>query len=104
MDGVIIARGAIGNPWIFSETRALLEGKPKPAAPDITEQGRVLLDHFKMVAEIRPAIKAIRFFRKFAVGYCKRHPQRKKVQMDIMAAKTYEQMTDAIKQWYGVDA
>ena len=104
LDGVIIARGAIGNPWIFSEARALLEGKPKPPAPDITEQGRVLLDHFKMVAEIRPAIKAIRFFRKFAVGYCKRHPQRKKVQMDIMAAKTYEQMIDAIKQWYGIEA
>ena len=29
LDGVIIARGAIGNPWIFNETRALYEGRAK---------------------------------------------------------------------------
>ena len=37
LDGVIIARGAIGNPWIFKETRALWEGKPKPEGPSLLQ-------------------------------------------------------------------
>ena len=44
LDGVIIARGAIGNPWIFNETRALWEGRPKPERPSLTEQGEVYLN------------------------------------------------------------
>ena len=46
LDGVIIARGAIGNPWIFNETRALWEGRPKPKRPSLTEQGEVYLKHY----------------------------------------------------------
>lgn len=102
LDGVIIARGAIGNPWIFTQTRALLEGKPKPPAPDITEQGKIMLKHFEMIAQTRDIIKAVRFFRKFSVGYCKLHPQRKKVQADLLAAKDKLQLMAAIKNWYKV--
>src|SRR5687767_10303973 len=32
---IMIARGSFGQPWIFDQTRALLEGKPKPEAPPI---------------------------------------------------------------------
>src|SRR3954466_1568288 len=32
---IMIARGSFGQPWIFDQTRALLEGKPKPEAPAI---------------------------------------------------------------------
>lgn len=101
-DIVAIARGAIGNPWIFAETKALLAGMPKPEPPGLTEQGRVILDHFEMIAQMRTAIKAVRYFRKFATGYCKRHPQRKKAQLALMAAKTPQQLTDTVKQWYGL--
>ncbi|MCP4277623.1 MAG: tRNA-dihydrouridine synthase family protein, partial [Gammaproteobacteria bacterium] len=76
LDGVIIARGAIGNPWIFNETRALWEGRSKPERPDLTEQGEVYLKHYEMIAESRPMLKSVRYFRKFAVGYSKHHPER----------------------------
>ncbi len=33
VDGVTAARGAIGNPWIFSQARALAAGEPLPAPP-----------------------------------------------------------------------
>ncbi|MHC4320955.1 MAG: tRNA dihydrouridine synthase [Planctomycetota bacterium] len=102
LDGVIIARGAIGNPWIFNETRALWEGRPKPEKPDLTEQGEVFLRHYEMIAETRPMLKSIRYFRKFAVGYSKHHPQRKKVQADLIAAKTKDELYTAVMEWYGV--
>ena len=102
VDGVIIARGAIGNPWIFKEVRALFEGKPKPAKPTLTEQGQVILRHFEMIASSHEITKAVRYFRKFSVAYCRRHPQRKKVQTALMAAVSKEEVLKAIKKWYGV--
>ncbi|MBN1766219.1 MAG: tRNA-dihydrouridine synthase family protein [Sedimentisphaerales bacterium] len=101
VDGVLIARGAIGNPWIFPEARALMEGKPKPEAPSLAEQGGIMRRHFEMILEQYPARKAIPYFRKFTVGYCKRHPQRKKVMMELLTAKTAEQVLVGIRKWYG---
>ena len=102
LDGVIIARGAIGNPWIFNETRALWEGRSMPEKPDLTEQGEVLLKHYEMIAEFRPMLKSVRYFRKFVVGYSKHHPERKKVQADLIAAKKRDELYAAVKKWYGV--
>ncbi len=102
LDGVIIARGAIGNPWIFNETRALWEGRSKPEKPSLTEQGEVYLKHYELIAETRPMLKSIRYFRKFSVGYCKHHPQRKMIQTDLIAARSRDELYAAVKKWYGV--
>jgi tRNA-dihydrouridine synthase B len=102
VDGVLIARGAIGNPWIFTELRALWRGKPKPPEPSIAEQGTVMSRHFEMICRMRPTRKAIPYFRKFLTGYCKRHPQRKTVQAELMAARNKEQLLTAMKKWYEV--
>ena len=102
VDGVIIARGAIGNPWIFRDACALFQGRPKPDPPGITEQGQIMLRHFELIAEMREMVKAVRYFRKFAVGYCRRHPNRKMVQIELMAAKNKDEVLATIKRWYGV--
>jgi nifR3 family TIM-barrel protein len=102
VDGVLIARGAIGNPWIFTDARALFNGEEKPAPPPLKEQGQVMLRHFEMLLEMRPGIRAIRYFRKFAVGYCRRHPQRKRVQMELMACRKPEEIRKVVMEnFYG---
>ncbi len=46
VDGVLIGRAAIGNPWIFAEAKALLEGKPfTPPTPE--ERYRVIAEHLR---------------------------------------------------------
>lgn len=42
-DGVAIARGCLGNPWIFARARALHAGAPPPQRPDAQARGRELL-------------------------------------------------------------
>ena len=49
--GVMIARGSFGQPWIFNQTRAMLEGKPKPEAPDIATRFAIALDHARMAQD-----------------------------------------------------
>src|ERR1051325_546336 len=45
---MMIARGSFGQPWIFDQTRALLEGKPKPDAPPIERRFEIALEHARM--------------------------------------------------------
>lgn len=100
LDGILIARGAIGNPWIFSDARAMFQGKPAPAAPTLIEQGNVMLDHLNMLLEIKEEAKAVRYFRKFASGYCKRHPQRKKTLLAMMACKQADCLRSVIDEQF----
>jgi nifR3 family TIM-barrel protein len=100
LDGVIIARGAIGNPWLFKELNALFKGDPMPEPPSLQEQGEVMLRHYEMIAERLHGIKGIRYFRKFAVGYCKRHPQRKEVQMAIIKVRNRDDIYAAVREWF----
>ncbi len=43
IDAVSIGRGCLGNPWIFRQARALLNGGGRIAAPSLAERGRLLL-------------------------------------------------------------
>jgi len=98
VDGAAIARGAIGNPWIFNQLRA----GNNFIAPTLEQQGQVILKHFNLVCKLYEHKKAIRYFRKFAVAYCKLHPLRKKAQKALFSAKTAEEFLAAVEQWYGL--
>jgi len=52
--GIMIARGSFGQPWIFDQTRDLLEGRPKRPDPGIEERFRVALEHARMAEEYEP--------------------------------------------------
>src|SRR6266540_3578646 len=45
---VMIARGSFGQPWIFDQTRAILEGKPIPEAPPVERRFEIALEHARM--------------------------------------------------------
>jgi nifR3 family TIM-barrel protein len=51
--GVMIARGSFGNPWIFAEARALLDGTPLPPPPDPAERFAVALRHAQLQREVQ---------------------------------------------------
>ena len=42
-DGAAVARGCLGNPWIFAQAKALVQGNAPPVPPTRRERGRVLL-------------------------------------------------------------
>ncbi|MCX5636441.1 MAG: tRNA-dihydrouridine synthase, partial [Planctomycetota bacterium] len=98
VDGAVIARGAIGNPWIFSQLRAGNQFH----APTLDEQGQVISKHFDLVCKLYGDKKAVTHFRKFVIAYCKLHPLRKKAQKALFAAKTAEEFLAVVQQWYGL--
>jgi nifR3 family TIM-barrel protein len=53
-DAIMIARGSFGQPWVFQQTRALLEGCPMPPTPGVEERFAIALQHARMVQAYQP--------------------------------------------------
>jgi len=100
LDGLLIARGAIGNPWIYTGLHAVLRGEPVPPPPSLTEQADVMRKHFELICRLYAPIKAIRYFRKFLVRYCRLHPKRKQAQKTLLTANSKTQLLAGIERWY----
>ena len=100
LDGVVAARGAVGNPWLLRNLRAVFEGESLPAPPTLSQQKDTVLHHFNMVLQLYEQRRAVGYFRKFAAGYTKLHPQRKTVLLAFMAANTKQHVYDLVEQWY----
>jgi tRNA-dihydrouridine synthase len=53
-DGVMLGRGALGNPWIYREVEAALAGHSPPPPPDLAERKRVVLRHMDLQVRYDP--------------------------------------------------
>ncbi|GLI39889.1 tRNA dihydrouridine synthase DusB [Geobacter hydrogenophilus] len=62
-DGIMVARGALGNPWIFRQTLALLDDR-EPDAPSTGERLRAALRHLELFTELSGERVALREMRK----------------------------------------
>ena len=87
---VMIARGSFGQPWIFDQARALLEGKPKPSAPPIERRFEIALDHARMAEayENDPRGAAIEF-RKHLGWYVKGIPGSAELRKKLHAVDSF---------------
>jgi nifR3 family TIM-barrel protein len=101
VDGVTIARGAIGNPWIFREVRALLAGRPLPAPPTLDEQRQLIAEHYRLAEEVYGPTRACQGMGKFGIKYSRLHPQPEQVRDAFAAARRPEQWREIIRCWYG---
>ncbi len=102
IDGVAIARGAIGRPWIFRQIIDLLEGRRQMYMPDIAEQGKIIIDHLNMLCQLYDPKKRVWYFRKFLAQYSKFHTgEKRKIKMELVMANDEHQLRAAIAKWYG---
>jgi nifR3 family TIM-barrel protein len=104
VDGVTVARGCIGNPWIFGQARALLEGKPLPLPPRVHEQREVLLEHFRLAEQLYGPDRAGVPMRKFGIKYSASHPQALEVREQFVRVKNFEEWNSVLDRWYHDDA
>ena len=51
--GIMVGRGAFGNPWLFRDAHALLEGQAAPAAPAAAERFQVALEHARLALRLQ---------------------------------------------------
>ena len=100
VDGVTVARGAIGNPWIFQQARDLAAGR-QPQLPDLREQRRVIEEHFRLSAQLYGPARCCRQMRKFGIKYSQLHPKFEQVRFAFVAISDCRQLEELLDKWYG---
>jgi tRNA-dihydrouridine synthase B len=97
---IMIARGSFGQPWIFDQTRALLEGKPKPDAPAIERRFEIALEHARMAEayEVDPRGAAIEF-RKHLGWYVKGVPGSAELRRKLHAVVSLSEVEDVFASY-----
>lgn len=69
LNGIMLARGIIGNPWLISQTRELLENGRIDTAPSFPDVKSTLLEHFRLLIENKGEIRASMEINKFIRPY-----------------------------------
>lgn len=103
IDGVTVARGAIGNPWIFAQARALAAGLPLPAPPSLHQQREVIREHYRLAAEIYGPDQCGRQMRKFGIKYSRLHPHGDQVRDAFVAVERPGDWQAVLDRWYADD-
>jgi tRNA-dihydrouridine synthase B len=68
-DGYMIGRAACGDPWLFRNLVAELEGRPRHA-PTIAERRALLARHFDLILDLYGEERGVRIMRKYSFFYC----------------------------------
>ncbi|MEE2908183.1 MAG: tRNA-dihydrouridine synthase, partial [Planctomycetota bacterium] len=103
VQGVSVARGCIGNPWIFRQARCLMAGE-QPLAPDITEQRQALLNHFHLSVRLHGEQSASRQMRKFGIKFSAHHPDPEAVRARFIAVRSIEEWHAVLDLFYPLDS
>jgi nifR3 family TIM-barrel protein len=101
VDGVSLARGSIGNPWIFTEFAARWTGRPVPPPPGLEEQADTIEEHFRLAEAVYgDPEKAGRHMRKFVLRYAARHPEPERVKAELMTAAGAAARAEVFRRLY----
>jgi nifR3 family TIM-barrel protein len=106
VDGLMVARGSYGNPWIFREIKHYLETGETLAKPDIHERVRVCLIHLERSVDWKGERQAINEIRKHYSDYFKGYPNFKPFRIKLMEADSFEKvdatLNDIEQEYLGV--
>lgn len=98
-DGIMIARGAIGNPWIFREAKELLNAGEITSHVDAQERIRICLDHLYLSIKIKGERRAVIEHRKFYSGYLKGLHNASKVRSELMVKNEFTAIEDILSKY-----
>ena len=98
---VAVARGCIGNPWIFRQARQLIAGET-PTLPSLNEQREALLEHFQLAVALHGERKASKMMRKFGIKFSVHHPHAEQVKLDFIKCASVMDWKSVIARHYAV--
>jgi nifR3 family TIM-barrel protein len=99
VDGVTLARGVIGNPWMFRQVADLAAGR-LPYRPNLDEQRQLLADHFDAVCRLFGTRRGPKIIRKFSIKYARMHPTPHKVRLAFIGVQTRQQWQAVLDEYY----
>ena len=95
-DAVMIARGAIANPWIFREARQLLDSGTLPPPPEFRERIETALRHLRLAVSVKGERRAVLEMRKHYIAYLKYVPNSRQMRNILMKPETLAEAEDVL--------
>jgi tRNA-dihydrouridine synthase B len=99
-DGLMVGRGAQGNPWIFREINHYLNSGKALEPPRAKEIHRVMCDHLQRLHDFYGAVHGVRVARKHIGWYLKNRPGSKQVLYDLVRVKTAKEQFQLLEQHF----
>lgn len=96
-DGIMIGRGAQGNPWIFHQILHWMETGEKEERPSLTEVKQMILRHAELMVECKGAYTGIREMRKHVAWYTTGYPNSAKLRAKVNEVESLEELEDLIR-------
>lgn len=94
VDFVMIARGALGNPWIFRECLSLWNGRGFPEPPSLEEKRATMVQQLDWLIELKGEYSAIREMRKHVGWYVKGLKGSAKIKQGVNKITEQEELRD----------
>ena len=96
VDGVMIGRGAIGNPWIFERAKTFLSTGEVPPPPSWEERIMVVVEHLTLKCEWLGESRGVKEMRRMYGGYFKGFRNASRLRARLMKAYTQQEVLDVL--------
>ena len=97
-DGLMLARGAYGNPWLFAQLRAALAGKKIPVVTP-EEKLQMIIQHATALVAFKGEKVAIREMRSHASAYIKGMPRASEYREKFHKLETLQEMVGLVHEY-----
>jgi tRNA-dihydrouridine synthase B len=99
-DGVMVGRGALGNPWLIGEIIACLADRDLPDYPSLLERGKIIARHLEMELQYYGEACGSRNFRKHLLWYTKSLPGGAKFRQLAVNLKEKESILNELQRFF----
>lgn len=102
VDGIMIGRASLGNPWIFKQIAYFLEKGEKLPEISLGEKYKVILEHFNLLLKEKGEYTSTREIRKHIAWYVKGMPNATVIRDKINFVETEEDFKNILKQYFNL--
>ena len=103
VDAAAVARGALGNPWIFRQILDVLAGRPL-FHPSVADQRRMMEEHFQGCVDLYGPTRGPKIMRKHSIKYARLNPRAKAVRIAMATVKNPDQWRQVLDRYYNEEA
>ncbi len=103
-DGVMVARGARGNPWIFHQIKTYLSTGELLPRPSFSETVQMILRHARMQTERKEPLSGIREMRSHIAWYTNGYPHSAALRERVYHIVSYGEMETFLKAYLSLDS
>ena len=98
-DGLMVGRGADGNPWIFQQLRAALLNQPYKEQIPLNEKLELAAEHLRMLIELKGEYISVKEMRRHISAYLKGMPHAAEYRSRFHKMDTYDQFMELLEEY-----